>query len=74
IERSERHIRQRLQFLIEKGFLKREIEVLSNKRLAYRYSLKSAKTIVEKAKKHLFRENNKLDNLLRLNEPYLEQR
>ena len=64
IKRSERNIRNRLDFLIKKGLLKREIEVLRNKRLAYRYSLESAKTIVEKAKKHLFRGIDKLNNLL----------
>ena len=64
IKRSERNVRNRLDFLIKKGLLKREIEVLRNKRLAYRYSLESAKTIVEKAKKHLFRGIDKLNNLL----------
>ena len=43
IKRSERNVRKRLNILIEKGLLKKKMEVLENKRLAYRYSLESDK-------------------------------
>ena len=39
IKRTPRHVRQRVQFLTKKGFLNKEIEVLQNQRIAYRYSL-----------------------------------
>jgi predicted transcriptional regulator len=64
IERSERHIRQRLHVLIEKGFLKKEIEILKNKRLAYMYSLESTKKIVEETKNRLFKKISELNSLL----------
>ena len=64
IKRSERNVRNRLDLLIEKGLLKREIEILRNKRLAYRYSLESPRKIIEKTKSHLFRGIGELDNLL----------
>ena len=64
IKRSERYIRQRLYFLIEKGFLKKEIDVLKNKRLAYRYSLEPGKKIVEEAKSHFSGKISELNILL----------
>ena len=64
IKRSERHIRQRLHVLHEKRFLKREIEVLKNKRLAYRYSLEPGKKIVEEVKSHFSEKISELNNLL----------
>lgn len=48
IERSERNIRKRIAFLSKIGILKRKIEVLENKRLAYRYFIEKENIIIEK--------------------------
>lgn len=63
IKRSERHVRQRLSVLVEKGFLKKNIEVLGNKRLAYRYSLKPIESIVNDIRKNLFKKINEFEEL-----------
>lgn len=67
IHRSERNVRNRLDLLIKKGILKKEIEVLDNKRLAHRYSLESVEKIVEMAKNHLLKKVDELNNLLHSN-------
>ncbi len=64
IKRSERHLRQRLSVLVEKGFLKKNIEVLENKRLAYRYSLKPIESIVNEIKNNLFKKINEFEDLV----------
>ena len=63
IKRSERNVRNRLDLLIKKGLLKKEIEVLKNKRLAHRYSLESTEKIIESSKNHLFRKIKELNNI-----------
>ena len=63
IKRSERHIRQRLQVLHEKGFLKKDIEVLNNKRIAYRYSLKPLQSMTTDVRRDL---QKKLDEIEKL--------
>jgi len=68
IHRSERNVRNRLDLLIKKGILKKEIEVLNNKRLAHRYSLESVEKIVETAKNHLLKKVGELNNLLHSND------
>ena len=68
IHRSERNVRNRLDLLIKKGILKKEIEVLSNKRLAHRYSLESVEKIVKEAKNHLLKKIGELNNLLHFND------
>lgn len=64
IKRSERNVRKRINILIEKGLLKKKMEVLENKRLAYRYSIESKKDIVDGAKKHLSEKINELNKLI----------
>jgi len=64
ISRSERHIRQRLHVLHGKGFLKKEIEVLKNKRIAYRYSLRSIKSIAVETRRDLLKKLDELDKLI----------
>ncbi len=68
IHRSERNVRNRLDLLIKKGILKKEIEVLSNKRLAHRYSLESVEKIIEEAKNHLLKKIGELNSLLHFND------
>ena len=68
IHRSERNVRSRLDLLIKKGILKKEIEVLRNKRLAHRYTLESVEKIVETAKNHLLKKVGELNNLLHSND------
>jgi|GEM_PF-3774515 len=68
IKRSERNVRNRLDLLIKKGLLKKEVEVLSNKRLAHKYSLVPVEKIVEEAKNHLIKKIGKLNNLLHFND------
>ena len=53
IERSERNIRKRIAFLSEIGILKKKIEVLENKRLAYRYFIEKENIIIEKITNNL---------------------
>src|SRR4030042_1485664 len=60
IKRSERHIRQRLQVLHEKGFLKKDIEVLKNKRIAYRYCLRPLQSMTADVRRDL---QKKLDEI-----------
>jgi predicted transcriptional regulator len=64
IKRSERNVRKRINILIERGLLRKKMEVLENKRLAYRYSIESDKKILEGAKKHLTRKINELNKLI----------
>jgi predicted transcriptional regulator len=64
IKRSDRHVRQRLHFLVGKGVLEKEIEVLKNKRLAYRYSLRSIKKIVDELRTHLVKKIHELDEFI----------
>ena len=64
IKRSERNVRKRINILIEKGLLKKKMEVLENKRLAYRYSIESKKDIIDGAKKHLSEKINELNKLI----------
>jgi predicted transcriptional regulator len=63
IKRSERTIRQRISTLLDHGILQKEIEVLKNKRLAYRYNIKSKQTLIAKAKKHLLNKIGELNEL-----------
>jgi len=63
IKRSERTVRKRLKKLLERGILQKEVEILNNKRLAYRYNIKSKRKLISKTKAHLLdvvRELNKL--------------
>ena len=53
IERSERNIRKRIAFLSKIGILKKKIEVLENKRLAYRYFIEKENIIIEKITNNL---------------------
>lgn len=64
ISRSERNIRKRLKMLINNGILKRKIEVLDNKRLAYRYTIESEKRIIEIIINQLNWKIENLNNLL----------
>jgi len=64
ISRSERNIRKRLKMLINNGILQRKIEVLDNKRLAYRYSIESEKRIIEIIINQLNWKIENLNNLL----------
>jgi len=63
IKRSERHIRERLKILQENGFLKKEIEVLNNKRLAYRYSLRSLDNIGREIQNKLLKKIDAINKL-----------
>ena len=63
IKRSERNVRYRLDSLLKKGLLKREIEVLNNRRLAYRYFIESKNRFIEEAKNLLFKRINELNKL-----------
>ena len=62
-KRSERNIRKRLNLLLKKGILQREIEVLKNKRIAYRYFIESKNKIIEETKKHLLEHIHALNKL-----------
>ncbi|MEA2056025.1 MAG: hypothetical protein U9O49_04270 [Candidatus Thermoplasmatota archaeon] len=65
LKHSERNIRIRLDTLIEKGLLERKVEVLKNRRIAYRYSIQPYGEIIEKAKEQLLghiAELNELSN------------
>ena len=64
IKRSERHIRERLKILHENGFLKKDIEVLNNKRLAYRYSLTSVDNIGREIQIKLLKKIDAIDKLM----------
>jgi predicted transcriptional regulator len=59
--RSQRHICHRLSLLLEKGLLKRELQVLHNKRVAYRYSLLSVDQIAQRLRKQLLQTLSELD-------------
>ena len=61
IKRSRRHVCQRLSALIDKGILDRELHVLHNKRVAYRYSLKSSDHIARHVRVHLLNTIAELD-------------
>ena len=67
IKRSERNVRSRLDLLIKKGLLRKEVEVLDNKRLAHRYSLEPVEKIVESSKNHLLKKIGELNNILHSN-------
>jgi predicted transcriptional regulator len=60
-QRSKRHICQRLTILLEKGLLERELHILHNKRMAYRYSLQSSERIAQHLREHLLRTLSELD-------------
>jgi len=64
IKRSERQIRQRLHVLHGKGFLKKEIKILKNKRVAYRYSLRSITSIAVETRRDLLKKLDELDKLI----------
>ena len=64
IQRSERNVRARVKILFEKGILHRKVEILGNKRLAYRYYLQPYEKIIEAMKKHLTGKIRKLNLLL----------
>jgi len=64
IKRSERHIRERLKILQENGFLKKDIQVLNNKRLAYRYSLRSVDNVGRELQIRLFKKIDAIDKLM----------
>jgi len=64
IKRSERHIRQRIQVLLEKGFLHKEIEVLKNKRIAYRYSLVSLQKMTIELRKYILKRLDEIEKLV----------
>ncbi len=64
IKCSERNIRKRIKLLIEKGILTKRIEVLENKRLAYRYFIVNEKRIIEKTINNLNLKIMNLNNLL----------
>ena len=64
IKRSERHIRERLKILHENGFLKKDIQVLNNKRLAYRYSLRSVDNVGRELQIRLFKKIDAIDKLM----------
>jgi predicted transcriptional regulator len=59
--RSKRHICQRLSFLLEKGLLERELHILHNKRVAYRYSLLPADRIAQRLREQLLQTISELD-------------
>ncbi|HVQ01710.1 MAG TPA: hypothetical protein VMT57_09385, partial [Candidatus Thermoplasmatota archaeon] len=61
--RSKRHICDRLSILLEKGLLKRELHILHNKRVAYRYSLLSTERITERLREHLLQALSDLDTI-----------
>ena len=64
IKRSERNIRKRLKLLVNMGILKRNVEILDNNRLAYRYKIESEKRIIEKLIYQLKWKIESLNNLL----------
>ena len=59
--RSKRHICERLSLLLEKGLLERELHILHNKRVAYRYSLLSADRITQRLREHLLQTLSELE-------------
>ena len=61
--RSKRHICERLSFLLEKGLLERELHILHNKRVAYRYSLLSTDRLTERLREHLLQTLSDLDTV-----------
>jgi predicted DNA-binding transcriptional regulator len=61
--RSQRHICDRLSLLLKKGILERELFILQNKRLAYRYSLLSTDKITERLRKYLLQTLADLDTV-----------
>jgi predicted transcriptional regulator len=63
VRRSDRGIRGRLNLLVEKGLIKKEIGVTKNKRLAHIYSLESVKNILGRAKKLLLKKIDEIENL-----------
>jgi predicted DNA-binding transcriptional regulator len=60
-QRSKRHICQRLSVLLEKGLLERELHILHNKRVAYRYSLLSVDRITQRLREHLLQTLSELE-------------
>jgi predicted DNA-binding transcriptional regulator len=62
-KRSKRHICDRLSYLLEKGLLERELYILQNKRVAYRYSLLSIDRITERLREHILQTLSDLDNV-----------
>lgn len=64
IQRSECTVRERIKQLHKHGFHHRDIEILENKRLAYRYNIKSDQTLISKVKYHLLKKNRELNDLI----------
>jgi predicted transcriptional regulator len=64
IKRSERNIRKRVKLLVNDGIIIRKIEVLENKRLAYRYFIETEKKIIDKITNQLNWKIENLNNLL----------
>jgi len=60
-QRSKRHICQRLSVLLEKGLLERELHILHNKRVAYRYSLLSSDRITQRLREQLLQTLSELE-------------
>jgi predicted transcriptional regulator len=67
IKRSERNIRKRVKQLNANGIIIRKIEILENKRLAYRYYIETEKKIIEKITDQLNWKIENLNKLLHLN-------
>lgn len=63
IQRSERTIRQRIKKLLDHGILQKKIEIQKNKRLAYRYNIKSKQILISKSKQHLLNKVGQLNEL-----------
>jgi len=60
-QRSKRHICQRLSVLLEKGLLERELHILHNKRVAYRYSLLSSDQLTQRLREQLLQTLSELE-------------
>lgn len=63
VKRSERHVRERISRLLKKGILNREIEILANRRLAYRYYLRPLDEILHLVKSRLMHEINEIEKI-----------
>ena len=60
-KRSKRHICDRLSLLLEKGLLERELHILHNKRVAYRYSLLSSDRLTQRLREQLLQTLTELE-------------
>ena len=63
IRRSERHVRGRISRLLKKGILNREIEILANRRLAYRYYLRPLDEILHLVRNRLMHEIDEIEKI-----------